>query len=215
MISLLQGKINQTERISKWTWKWHSQSGIQQWKFFLTPIATRSVSKSVQNPPTSFTSSLSTMLQAPSGGLAPAGETSLTDNANTSLLPDSKAANTDIPNSTISRPESWPMPKLKSNKPKRNIWTDPSGYGTYEGEPGNPNQWKNSFHFAWESWDKTKATEIVKEESPYTILGITELTSLEEIKKAFRKLILIHHPDKGGSEELCKKIIAAYVILTN
>ncbi len=50
--------------------------------------------------------------------------------------------------------------------------------------------------------------------SPYQVLGLTSDASQKEIKKAYRKMALEHHPDKGGSEENFKKIQAAYEKLT-
>ena len=35
----------------------------------------------------------------------------------------------------------------------------------------------------------------------YKILGINRDASEEEIKKAFRKLAHVHHPDKSGGDE--------------
>jgi len=46
--------------------------------------------------------------------------------------------------------------------------------------------------------------------SVYDILGVRKGASASEIKKAYRKLVLIHHPDKGGNEEMFKKIQNAY-----
>ena len=37
-----------------------------------------------------------------------------------------------------------------------------------------------------------------------------KITSLEELKKEYISLLKKHHPDKGGSEEITKKIIAEY-----
>ena len=47
-------------------------------------------------------------------------------------------------------------------------------------------------------------------ESYYDILGIDKSADTSEIKKAYRKLALEHHPDKGGKEEQFKKVQAAY-----
>lgn len=47
----------------------------------------------------------------------------------------------------------------------------------------------------------------------YAALGIERTASKEEVKKAFRKLSMEHHPDKGGDEEKFKEINEAYSIL--
>lgn len=44
----------------------------------------------------------------------------------------------------------------------------------------------------------------------YQILGLSYGASKEEVKKAFRKLAHIHHPDKGGDPEKFKAINRAY-----
>jgi len=51
--------------------------------------------------------------------------------------------------------------------------------------------------------------------SLYNILGLEKEASKEEIKKAYRKLALVHHPDRGGNEEEFKKITKAYEILSD
>jgi molecular chaperone DnaJ len=47
----------------------------------------------------------------------------------------------------------------------------------------------------------------------YETLGVGEKATQEEIKKAYRKLAIEHHPDKGGSEEKFKEIAEAYGVL--
>ena len=44
----------------------------------------------------------------------------------------------------------------------------------------------------------------------YNILGLDETTSIENIKKAYRKLARIHHPNKRGDAEKFKKLGEAY-----
>lgn len=47
----------------------------------------------------------------------------------------------------------------------------------------------------------------------YEILGVSESSSSEDIKKAFRKLSLKHHPDKNGDVNMFKNINEAYQVL--
>lgn len=47
----------------------------------------------------------------------------------------------------------------------------------------------------------------------YEILGVSPSATLQEIKKAFMRLALQHHPDKGGSVEKFREIHEAYNVL--
>jgi DnaJ-class molecular chaperone len=49
--------------------------------------------------------------------------------------------------------------------------------------------------------------------SYYEILGVNNNATSDEIKKAYRKLALEHHPDKGGNEDKFKNIQEAYQCL--
>jgi hypothetical protein len=49
----------------------------------------------------------------------------------------------------------------------------------------------------------------------YEILGIEKNADSEQIAKAYRKLALIYHPDKGGDAEKFKVIAHAYSVLNN
>ena len=49
----------------------------------------------------------------------------------------------------------------------------------------------------------------------YSILGVSEDASADEIKKAFRKHAVKHHPDRGGDEKKFKEANEAYDTLKN
>jgi molecular chaperone DnaJ len=55
----------------------------------------------------------------------------------------------------------------------------------------------------------------------YEILGVTPQTPKDEVKRAFKKIIMKHHPDtkeeheKPGHEEASKIYIDAYKIITD
>jgi len=49
----------------------------------------------------------------------------------------------------------------------------------------------------------------------YEVLGVEKDADQKTIKKAYRKLCLKHHPDKGGDEQMFKEVNAAYEILSD
>lgn len=49
----------------------------------------------------------------------------------------------------------------------------------------------------------------------YEILGVPQDAQPDEIKKAYRKLVIKKHPDKGGDPEEFKKLQAAYEVISN
>jgi len=49
----------------------------------------------------------------------------------------------------------------------------------------------------------------------YDVLGVSKGSTAAEIKKAYRKLALKNHPDKGGDPETFKKMTVAYEVLSD
>ncbi|MDR0649923.1 MAG: DnaJ domain-containing protein [Candidatus Peribacteria bacterium] len=49
----------------------------------------------------------------------------------------------------------------------------------------------------------------------YSTLGVSETASIDEIKKAFKKLAVKHHPDRGGTKEKFQEINEAHSVLSD
>src|SRR3989338_10981947 len=49
----------------------------------------------------------------------------------------------------------------------------------------------------------------------YEILGVSKNSGRDEIKRAYKKLALQYHPDKGGDAEKFKEISEAYAVLSD
>jgi DnaJ-domain-containing protein 1 len=91
------------------------------------------------------------------------------------------------------------------------------GYKTYDTSNGfgDESQWKEAFN---QRMGYGEAKTILSNDDPYSILEIAFGASLEEIKKAYRKLAMKWHPDKNqgvDTTEKMQKITAAYTILTS
>lgn len=68
-----------------------------------------------------------------------------------------------------------------------------------------------NFFKSFFGWDIPEGTEETLDENyPYNVFGLKKSASNEDVKKAYRKKILKSHPDKGGSNELFRKIQEAW-----
>jgi DnaJ-class molecular chaperone len=96
------------------------------------------------------------------------------------------------------------------NKPKKpSIFSKEYRYPQYEGELGSPEQWADSFR---QRFSNAEIKEILKDESPWSILGISPGASQDQIKKAFRIKAVETHPDRnpGIDRAVFQKVNAAY-----
>ncbi|GMH42020.1 hypothetical protein BSKO_09939 [Bryopsis sp. KO-2023] len=72
-----------------------------------------------------------------------------------------------------------------------------------------------SYHRANGCRDRSGASQPISNFSPHERLGVSEGANMKEIKRAFRKMAMKHHPDReGGSEANFLLVIEAYEILT-
>ncbi len=94
-----------------------------------------------------------------------------------------------------------------------------NGYETYDTKSGfgNANKWKKAFK---ERMSNDEAQKIIAQDNraPHSILNVSKNATLQEIKKAFRSLMMQWHPDRNPhrvqeAEAMSKKIIAAYTLL--
>lgn len=70
----------------------------------------------------------------------------------------------------------------------------------------------HNFFKSFFGWDLPPDGEsaTLDENYPYNVFGLKKSASQEDVKKAYRKEILKSHPDKGGSNELFRKIQEAW-----
>ena len=75
-------------------------------------------------------------------------------------------------------------------------------------------RFKNFFQgfFGFDQDDSNK--ESLDRDYPYSVFGLKRSASDDDVKKAYRKAVLKAHPDKGGSNELFKKVREAWEYFT-
>ena len=93
---------------------------------------------------------------------------------------------------------------------KHDPFRDPSPYGTYQGERGSPTQWHDQFQAIYDSLRGMDVQGVRLDESPFRMLEVAPDASFDVIKASFRRLVLMNHPDKGGDEAKCRRIVAAF-----
>ena len=98
---------------------------------------------------------------------------------------------------------------------RKSIWDDDyAPYGKAD-HPGNPDEWRGAFRDAWEArMGEGEADEVLGHEDPWKILGVVKGATIENVKRAFRKLAVQWHPDRNDNSDESvikfRRILAAY-----
>jgi hypothetical protein len=99
----------------------------------------------------------------------------------------------------------------KARKPRPNVWD--SNYKPYgvppAGVKGDPDSWAEAFRSRIGD-NAAVIEEILGDDDPWAILGISKGASADEVKSAYRKRARQTHPDVGGTEAEFNKVNAAY-----
>jgi DnaJ-class molecular chaperone len=74
-------------------------------------------------------------------------------------------------------------------------------------------------NFGGDEFPFTNTNDIDKDKDYYKILGVDEKSSDDEIKKAYRRMSMLHHPDKNGntdeSKQMFQELNNAYAALSD
>ena len=102
---------------------------------------------------------------------------------------------------------------LKTKQPRKERSFADIKYKTYDPSTeghGNVHQWRQAFN---DRMGYDEAVVVINADDPIIVLGFSSLPDLKELNKQFRKLMMQHHPDRGGDVDKARKIIAAFVLL--
>lgn len=101
---------------------------------------------------------------------------------------------------------------------RKRFWERYKTYDTNNGY-GNAQEWRDAFG---ERMNRDEAARVLEadQEAPHVILGVSPEATSEQIKKAFRALMLHWHPDRNPDRieeatEKTRRILAAYSLLTD
>lgn len=87
-----------------------------------------------------------------------------------------------------------------------------SGYYNYSSRQSKWHQ--QSYEWEEDQWNWQEPERKTEEKSNYySVLGLSFGASKEEIKAAYRRLVKIHHPDRGGDSNTFMRIQSAYEAL--
>ena len=98
-----------------------------------------------------------------------------------------------------------------NNKNNKDIYKTPK----YSSQSHNNSTYNKINNNSSSTYIKYFRLSELNDNNPYNDLDISQLATDEEIRKAYKKLIILNHPDKGGDAEKFNKIHYAYQMLSN
>ena len=108
-----------------------------------------------------------------------------------------------------------PNSNLNSSTKSNNKKNNKDIYHTPKFNSSNSNNLSYNKNNSSSNYVKYFRLSELNDNNPYNCLDINQLASEEEIRKAYKKLIIINHPDKGGDADKFNKIHEAYQMLSN
>lgn len=101
---------------------------------------------------------------------------------------------------------------MKTDKPKKKKKGFLEGYKTYDTSNGfgDREEWQGAF---FERLGFDEAIEVLGADDPLVLFGLGANATWADVIKAYRRLAIEHHPDKGGDVATMKKINAAFEVL--
>ena len=61
----------------------------------------------------------------------------------------------------------------------------------------------------------TKPKTQTKEQTALTLMGFSDMPTMDDLKKKYRELARTYHPDAGGDEAKFKELTESYALLTH
>ena len=98
-----------------------------------------------------------------------------------------------------------------NNKSNKDIYNTPK----FTSKSQNDSTYNKNNNNSSSTYIKYFRLSELNDNNPYNYLDISQLATDEEIRKAYKKLIVLNHPDKGGDADKFNKIHEAYKILSN
>lgn len=87
---------------------------------------------------------------------------------------------------------------------------DYAPYGHYDGPLHTAANWRRAFD---EAATATGALALLGGDDPWETLGVPRSADRDEARRAYKRLMREHHPDRGGNPATAERVIAAWTTI--